>query len=142
MNMVSLADLLAGARPDSHCVAIQDGRRITLARLRADVSHNAERLSIGAIRRAAVVCSDGYWFIVGVLALVKIGAEVILPPNAQAGTLQSVASEVEGLLTDSDAINHPKMIVLESSPADVAAFRADFETGPDQFFYLGLDRRD
>ena len=56
MSMVSLSDLLAGARPDTHCVAIQDGRQITLARLRADVSHNADRLSTRAIRRAAVVC--------------------------------------------------------------------------------------
>jgi acyl-coenzyme A synthetase/AMP-(fatty) acid ligase len=135
--MVSLSDLLAGARPDMHCVAIQDGRRITLARLRADVSYNADRLSTGAIRRAAVVCSDGYWFIVGVLALVKIGAEVILPQNAQAGTLQNVASEVDGLLTDSDAINHPKMIVLESSPADVVAFRADFDRVRINFFTSG-----
>ena len=137
MSMVSLSDLLAGARPDTHCVAIQDGRRITLARLRADVSYNADRLSTRAVGRAAVVCSDGYWFIVGVLALVKIGAEVILPPNAQAGTLQSVASEVDGFLTDSDAINHPKMIVLQSSLADVAAFRADFEQARINFFTSG-----
>ena len=48
MSIVSLSDLLAGARPDSHCVAIQDGQQITLARLRADVSHNADRLSTRA----------------------------------------------------------------------------------------------
>ena len=108
MSMVSLSDLLAGARPDTHCIAIRDGRQITLARLRADVSHNADRLSTRAIRRAAVVCNDGYWFIVGVLALAKIGADVILPPNAQTGTLLSVASEVDGLLTDSEAIDHAK----------------------------------
>ena len=89
MSMVSMSELLAGARPDTHCVAIQDGRQITLARLRADISHNANRLSARAIKRAAVVCKDGYWFIVGVLALVKIGADVILPPNAQSGTLLS-----------------------------------------------------
>ena len=65
MSIVSLSDLLAGARPDTHCIAIQDGRQITLARLRADISHNADRLSTGAIRRGAVVCGDGYWFIVG-----------------------------------------------------------------------------
>jgi acyl-coenzyme A synthetase/AMP-(fatty) acid ligase len=137
MSLVSLSDLLAGARPDTHCVAIRDGKRITLAELRADVSHNAGRLSNREIRRAAVVCNDGYWFIVGVLALVKIGADVILPPNAQTGTLVSVLGEVEGLLTDSWAIDHEKVIVLEPGRAEVAAFQADFEGGRIDFFTSG-----
>jgi len=137
MSMVSLSDLLAGARPDMHCVAIQDGRRITLARLRADVSHNADRLSTGAIRRAAVVCSDGYWFIVGVLALVKIGAEVILPPNAQAGTLLSLANEFDALLTDLETIDCAKKIAPRSSPVDVVPFQTDFEKTRIDFFTSG-----
>src|SRR5258708_324025 len=137
MSSVSLSDLLAGARPDSHCVAIWNGRRITLAQLRADVLHNADRLSTRAIRRAAVICNEGYWFIVGVLALVKIGADVILPPNAQTGTLLSVLGEVEGLLTDSWAIDHEKVIVLEPGRAEIAAFQADFEKGRIDFFTSG-----
>jgi acyl-coenzyme A synthetase/AMP-(fatty) acid ligase len=137
MSLVSLSDLLAGARPDTHCVAIRNGQPITLAQLRADVSHNAGRLSNRDIRRAAVVCNDGYWFIVGVLALVKIGADVILPPNAQTGTLVSVLGEVEGLLTDSWAIDHEKVIVLEAGRAEVAAFRADFGKGRIDFFTSG-----
>jgi acyl-coenzyme A synthetase/AMP-(fatty) acid ligase len=137
MSIISLSNLLAGARPDTHCVAIRDGQQITLAQLRADVSHNADRLSTRAIRRAAVVCNDGYWFIVGVLAVVKIGADVILPPNAQTGTLLSVASEVDGLLTDSEAIDHAKVIVLESGRAEVAAVKADFEKGRVDFFTSG-----
>src|SRR5258708_27786648 len=76
MSLVSLTDLLAGARPHTHCVAIRNGQPITLRQLRADVSHNAVRLSTRSVRRAAVVCEDGYWFIVGVLALLKIGADV------------------------------------------------------------------
>jgi acyl-coenzyme A synthetase/AMP-(fatty) acid ligase len=137
MSRVSLSDLLAGARPDTHCVAIRNGQPITLAQLRADVSHNADRLSNRDIYRAAVVCKDGYWFIVGVLALVKIGADVILPPNAQTGTLVSVLGEVEGLLTDSWAIDHEKVIVLESGRAEVAGFQADFERGRIDFFTSG-----
>jgi len=89
MSLVSLSDLLAGARPDTHCVAIHNGQQITLAQLRSDVSHNADRLSNRSIRRAAVICNDGYWFIVGVLALVKIGAEVILPPTRKPARAQS-----------------------------------------------------
>jgi acyl-coenzyme A synthetase/AMP-(fatty) acid ligase len=136
MSLVSLSDLLAGARPDTHCVAIRNGEQITLAQLRADVSHNAGRLSNRDIRRAAVVCNDGYWFIVGVLALVKIGADVILPPNAQPGTLISVLGEVEGLLTDSWTIDHEKVILLEPGCAEVA-FQADFERGRIDFFTSG-----
>jgi acyl-coenzyme A synthetase/AMP-(fatty) acid ligase len=137
MNMVSLSDLLAGARPDSHCIAIRDGQQITLARLRADVSHNADLFLTRAIRRAAVVCKDGYWFIVGVLALAKIGADVVLPPNAQTGTLLRVASEVDGLLTDSETIDHTKVTVLEPSATDVAAFKTDFGRARIDFFTSG-----
>jgi acyl-coenzyme A synthetase/AMP-(fatty) acid ligase len=137
MSMVSMSELLAGARPDTHCVAIQDGRQITLARLRADISHNANRLSARAIKRAAVVCKDGYWFIVGVLALVKIGADVILPPNAQSGTLLSTASQVDALLTDSEAIDQARTVVLESGPADVPAFQTDIEKARIDFFTSG-----
>jgi acyl-coenzyme A synthetase/AMP-(fatty) acid ligase len=137
MSLVSLSNLVAGARPDTHCVAIRGGQRITLAQLRADVLHNADRLSTCAIRRAAVICNEGYWFIVGVLALVKVGADVILPPNAQPGTLLSVLGEVEGLLTDSWAIDHEKVIVLEPGHAEVAAFQADFEKSRIDFFTSG-----
>lgn len=137
MSIVSLSNLLAGTRPDTHCVAIRDGQQITLAQLRSDVSHNADRLSTRAIRRAAVICNEGYWFIVGVLALVKIGADVILPPNAQTGTLLSIASEVDGLLTDSKSNDNAKVFVLESGRAEVAPFKADFEKGRIDFFTSG-----
>ena len=137
MSIVSLSDLLAGARPDTHCVAIRDGRQITLARLRADVSHNADRLSDRAIRRGAVVCEDGYWFIVGVLALVKIGAEVILPPNARAGTLRSLAPEFDALVTDSAAIELAGKVGLESSPREAAPFHMDVEKSRVDFFTSG-----
>src|ERR1022692_1816433 len=125
MSIVSLSDLLAGARPDTHCVALKDHRQITLARLRADVSHNAQRLSTRSIRHGAVVCEDGYWFLVGVLALVKIGADVILPPNSQAGTLRGLAQEMDSLLTDSDAGEAAKRIILESSETEAAPMRFD-----------------
>ncbi len=137
MSMVSLSDLLAGGRPDIHCVAIKDGQKITLARFRADISHNADRISTQEIKRGAVVCEDGYWFIVGILALVKIGADVILPPNAQAGTLRTLASQVDALMTDSAAIDHVGSVELESSPADVAPFRIDTEKSRICFFTSG-----
>src|SRR5271168_190493 len=137
MSMVSLSDLLAGARPDSHCIAIRDGQQITLARLRADVSHNADLFSTRAIRRGAVVCKDGYWFIVGILALAKIGADVILPPNAQSGTLVSLASEIDVLLTDLEAIDCEKRIALKSGAVEVEPFQTDLEKARIDFFTSG-----
>jgi acyl-coenzyme A synthetase/AMP-(fatty) acid ligase len=137
MNLVSISDLLAGARRDSHCIAIQDGRPIALSRLRADVAHNADRLAALAIKRGAVVCEDGYRFIVAILALVKIGAEVILPPNSQAGTLRSLASEFDVLLTDSEAVDLPCTIALEPSRAEASPFRIDTETSRVDFFTSG-----
>ncbi|MGH7842569.1 MAG: AMP-binding protein [Candidatus Binataceae bacterium] len=137
MSLIALGDLLAGARPGSHCVAIQDGRPITLARLRADTCHNADRLATSAIRRGAVVCQDGYWFIVGVLALIKIGAEVILPPNAQEGTLRSLAGEVDALLTDTETIAVGNKLGLEASHAAAEPFALDNAEGRIDFFTSG-----
>jgi len=137
MSMVFISELFAGSRPDTHCIAIQDGRPITLSRLRADVSHNADRLAAHAIRRGALVFEDGYRFIVAILALVKIGAEVILPPNVQAGTLRSLAREFDALLTDSEDVDLANKFVLESSPAEAAPFRIDTEHSRIDFFTSG-----
>ena len=137
MSFVSLADLLAGARPDTHCVALKDGQKISLARLRADVSHNAERLSARSIRRGALVCEDGYWFLVGVLALVKIGADVVLPPNSRAGTLRELAGESDALITDTDAGDVTSRITLESSETEAAPMRFDVASSRLDFFTSG-----
>lgn len=137
MSIVSLSDLLAGARPDTHCVALKDHRQITLARLRADVSHNAQRLSARSIRHGAVVCEDGYWFLVGVLALVKIGADVILPPNSRAGTLRGLAHELDVLLTDSGVGEVASRVALESSETEAAPMRFDVANSRIDFFTSG-----
>ncbi len=137
MSLVSLSDLLAGARPDTHRVAIRGGRPITLARMRSDVSHNANRLASRAVRRGAVVCDDGYWFIVGVLALVKIGGEVILPPNAQSGTLRALESEFDALVTDSEAIDVAGKVLLESGTADAASIHLEIANSRIDFFTSG-----
>jgi len=137
MSIVSLSDLLAGARPDTHCVALKDHRQITLARLRADVSHNAQRLSARCIRHGAVVCEDGYWFLVGLLALVKIGADVILPPNSRAGTLRGLAHELDVLLTDSGVGEVASRVALESSETEAAPMRFDVANSRIDFFTSG-----
>jgi acyl-coenzyme A synthetase/AMP-(fatty) acid ligase len=137
LSLVSVSDLLAGGRSDDHCVAILDGRRINLSRFRSDVFHNAEWLSDSSVRRGAVVCEHGYWFIVGILSLVKIGAEVILPPNAQDGTLRSIAGDVDAIVVDSGSAAVPKRYVLQSSSDVVASFRTDLKNGNIHFFTSG-----
>jgi acyl-coenzyme A synthetase/AMP-(fatty) acid ligase len=136
MSIVPIADLLAGARPDTHCIALQDGRPITLSRLRADVSHNADRLASRAVKRGAVAFEDGYRFIVAILALVKIGAEVILPPNLRAGTLRTLAREFDAMLTDMETDLACK-VALESSLDEVAPFRIGTEPSRIDFFTSG-----
>jgi acyl-coenzyme A synthetase/AMP-(fatty) acid ligase len=137
MSIVLLSDLIAGARPDDHCVALKGDHRIRLARLRADISHNAERLSARSIRRAAVVCEDGYWFLVGVLALTGIGAEIILPPNSQAGTLRALAHDFDALLNDSGVSEIANTIGLESSERDAAPMQFSVANSRIDFFTSG-----
>ncbi len=137
MTLVALGDLLAGSRSDRHCVAILDGRRINLSRFRSDVFYNAQWLSNRSVRRGAIVCEHGYWFIVGILALLKIGAEVILPPNAQDGTLRSIAGDVDTIVVDSESTAVPKQSVLQSSSDEVVPFWTDLESGSIHFFTSG-----
>ena len=84
-----------------------------------------------------MICDDGYWFLVGVLALVKIGAEVILPPNSQAGTLRGLDQKIDVLLTDSDAGEASKKIILESSRGRNRAYRLDTAACRVDFFTSG-----
>lgn len=137
MSLISISNLIAGARSDNHIAAILDGQRVTLSRLRSDVSHNADLLVSRGVRRGAVVCDSGYWFIVGVLALVKIGADVILPPNGQPGTLRMIASEVDAILTDSNATDGEKIFVLQSGWTTIGPFRTDFGKGRLYFYTSG-----
>ena len=137
MSLIFLSDLLAGGRPDNHCIAILEGRAVELGRLRADVSRNADILAIKRIRRGAVVCESGYWFTVGILALAKIGADVILPPNAQPGTLRTIAEEVDTILTDTRSADDAKSMLLESGEEVVAPFAANFGQSRLYFFTSG-----
>jgi acyl-coenzyme A synthetase/AMP-(fatty) acid ligase len=125
MGVVGLAALIAGARPDTHPIAFHKGETITLARLRGDVAHNADLLLAGRIHRGALVCADAYPFIVGLLALIRIGAGVILPPNEQPGTLRGLQPDFDALVTYSDAAHPAHRIVLGPVGAEAAPFDFD-----------------
>ena len=82
----------------------------------------------------------GYWFLVGVLALVKIGADVILPPNSRAGTLRGLAHGLDVLLTDSGAGEVASRVALESSETEAAPMRFDAANSRIDFFTSGSAR--
>lgn len=137
MSITPLASILAGARPESHMIAFRYGRPITLARLRADITHNAERFRAHHIQRGALVCDDSYWFIVGLLALLHIGANVILPPNEQPGALRGLQPEFDVLVTDFHAAGSAHQVLLESSASEAPPTHFDFARGHIGFFTSG-----
>src|SRR5258708_7379185 len=125
MGLVGLEALLAGARPATHTIAYLGDEPVTLARWRGDIEYNAERLTAHHIQRGALVCEEGYWFMVGLLALIRIGARVILPPNEQPGTLRGLHREFDTLVTDSAQAGVADSIVLESSGQELAALQCN-----------------
>ena len=136
MSIVPLAAILAGARPDAHTIAFHQGQSITLARWRADIAHNAERFRARHIQRGALLCDNSYWFLVGLLALLHIGATVIMPPNEQPGTLLALQSEFDLLVTDSHAARAPHE-VIESSANEAPPAHFDFARSGIGFFTSG-----
>lgn len=137
MGLVALEALLAGARPATQPIAYIGDDPLTLARWRADIAYNAERLRAGRIQRGALVCEEGYWFMVGLLALIRIGASVILPPNEQSGTLRGLQREFDALVTDSSTAAVADRVVLESSATELAALGCNLERGRIGFFTSG-----
>lgn len=137
MSVVALAALLAGARPTTQPIAYLQDEPITLGRWRADIAHNVERLLARRIQRGALVCEEGYWFMVGLLALVQIGASVILPPNEQPRTLRGLQPEFDALVTDSSSAAIADKFRLESSAHELPALRYDLEQSRIAFFTSG-----
>lgn len=137
MAIVTLEALLAGGRPATHPIAYLGDEPVTLERWRADIVHNAERLAALQIRRGALICREGYWFIVGLLALIRIGARVILPPNEQPGTVRGLQPEFDVLVTDSAPAAMGARVVLESSADELAALRCHLTQSRIGFFTSG-----
>jgi acyl-coenzyme A synthetase/AMP-(fatty) acid ligase len=89
---MAIENLLANGRAPDHAVAVRGGVTIPFARFQADVAAAAVRLH--GCQQATLACADSYWFAVGLLALLHVGAEVLLPPNTQPGTLAELATRV------------------------------------------------
>jgi acyl-coenzyme A synthetase/AMP-(fatty) acid ligase len=135
MTALPLARLLGGRYADSHIVAIRGMAALTLGRLRAEAAHNAQRIAGRRARRGMLACQDSFQFLVGMLALLQAGAEIVLPPNTQAGTLSSFSGAVDLLVTDEIRPAVANVLVLEPAgtepprePVLPAQTRIDFFT--------------
>ena len=135
MSMLPLSQVAGGARPDTHPVARRAGEVVTLARLRADIAHNAHAL-VGA-RRALLVCDDSYFFVVGLLALLQNGADIVLPPNTQSGTLRLIGSSYDLLVSDRDRPDVARTFVLEPGGAETGPLQIDVARSRIDFFTSG-----
>jgi len=135
MSVLGIAQLLNGRRPDDLPVATCCGRVLTLGRLRADVAHNANALH-GA-KRALLVCDDSYRFLTGLLALLHVGADVVLPPNARSGTLRMIGDSFDLLVSDVSRPEVARSFLIESADAEVPPFLLDVERGRLDFFTSG-----
>jgi hypothetical protein len=131
MTAIPLSRLFAEGRPDGAPVT----DTVDFARFRADVAGNAARLKRLGCRRGLLVAVDGYWGAVGLLALLHAGAEVVMPQNAQPGTLASIAGEWDVLVGDRPPVGLGPLLVLESGEG--IALDSLAPTSPLRFFTSG-----
>lgn len=108
----TLSTLLSEGCPAAQVMSIADGQGISLARFRDDVAAASRRLS--GCRRGALVCQDSYRFAVGLFGLFQAGADVLLPANAQPGTLQALTGEWDRLVDDG-------LLAGDDTPAETPA---------------------
>ena len=136
MTALTLSRLFADNRPADRLVAVTGGETIGFARFRADVAGNAARIRRAGGRRGLLVTQDAYWGAVGLFALLHAGAEAILPPNAQPGTIAGLAGAWDILLCDQPRPGDENVLMLEPGgegaspgPLDPAAPVTVFTSG-------------
>jgi acyl-coenzyme A synthetase/AMP-(fatty) acid ligase len=99
MTYLPLHRLLADGRAELHPVAVRGNEAIVFGQFRADVA--AAAASLDGCEEAALACEDAYRFAVGFLALLHVGANIVLPPNSQPGALAELSIPV----VDDTAVN-------------------------------------
>ncbi len=99
MSPYRLPDLFRDG-PGSKIVALRSEAALTLDRFRADIGAAAENIKQRDIRRGALICDDAYWFSVGLFGLFSARAEVVIPPNAQPGTLSGLSEHYDAVISD------------------------------------------
>jgi acyl-coenzyme A synthetase/AMP-(fatty) acid ligase len=135
--LLTFAEILDDTRPGSHRVACRNGERIDLAQLRGEVAHNAENFERLGVRRAVLHCEDGYGFVVALLALLRIGADIVMPPNLQPGTIAGLCDRFDAIVTDQAASALARRIALEPAAPSARPFRFDASLSRIDFFTSG-----
>jgi acyl-coenzyme A synthetase/AMP-(fatty) acid ligase len=114
MKMHPLSRLLLECRRPPTPVAESGGAIIDFARFRADVAANAFRIRKLACERGLLVTHDSYWGAVGLFALMHAGASVIMPQNAQRGTLATLSDAGDLIVSDRPLEMGRRALVLEA----------------------------
>ena len=100
MTPITLSRLLCGNRPDDHPIAFRNRSPLTFSRFASDVAGTTERIVGLGHHRVALACRDTYTFAVGFFGLLHAGVEIILPPNAQPGTIEALHGAFDLLIDD------------------------------------------
>lgn len=134
MSFLPLSDLLAIGREPSHVIAMVDGQPRDFGRFAANVSAVAGRAIAQQSRRAALVCQGSYAFTVGLFGLLRAGCEIVLPPNGQAGTLESLRGHFDDLVDDAFVqgaeVAHSASVPPQSATPNLAFFTSGSTARP------------
>jgi acyl-coenzyme A synthetase/AMP-(fatty) acid ligase len=128
MSFVPLSRLLPDGRADHHAMAVRAERTLTFADFRAEVAACAGRVRAAGCRRGALVSKDGWSFAVGLMGLLQAGAEAVVPPNAQRGTLAALDGAWDMVL-DGDLAGEPVPLRALNAEACRLAFYTSGSTG-------------
>ncbi len=121
--MTPLSQLLAGPRPDWAVVALRGDTELTLGALRRKVARGTAWLRAKEVRRALLVQEDTFEFLATLLAVLHAGAEVVMPPNSQPGTVQALRGETDLLLTElPEAESAAALMPLDAEVAGLGFF--------------------
>ncbi len=115
----TLGALLAGARSDDQVVALRGDLPLHWRTLRASVAATIDTLQEKPGGRWVLYDSDSFRFAVGLLALLHSGRTPLLPGNAQPGTLQELAPQVQGFLGELRGVD--AVAIVESDAPNNAA---------------------
>jgi acyl-coenzyme A synthetase/AMP-(fatty) acid ligase len=138
MSLLALTRLLLERRSPMTPVAESGATMMDFARFHADVSANAFRVRQLGCRRGLLVTNDSYWGAVGLFALMHAGAEVVMPQNAQPGTLAAISDAWDLLVCDRPPDRWGAALVLETGGRGVGdALAALDPSTPLSFFTSG-----
>ncbi len=99
-SFLSLSQLMAIGRGSDYPVFLHEGQVIVWPAFCADVKQVIEDIEKRWGERWLLSCEDSYYFTVGLLALIVAQKSIILPANAQPGTLESMQDYFDYCLTD------------------------------------------